>query len=141
MQIVIHEKKGKKIFEGKRSDTDSFGKIANKFGCELLSIDKNMVVEIGKRKFITDIHDFHNALKNEDWSVFNANEYLDRPPEYWLIPLGVTSKSSAPTFNELLETIAKVRDAQISFNAAEEAIEETVKNKMLENYRLTERKS
>ena len=141
MQIVIHEKKGKKIFEGKRSDTDSFGKIANKFGCELLSIDKIVVGEIGKRKFITDIHDFHNALKNEDWSVFNANENLDRPPEYWLIPLGVTSKSSAPTFNELLETIAKVRDAQISFNAAEEAIEETLKDKMLENYRLTERKS
>ena len=35
MQIVIHEKKGKKIFEVKRSDTDSFGKIANKFGCEI----------------------------------------------------------------------------------------------------------
>ena len=144
MQIVIHEKRGKKIFEGRRSETDSFGTIANKFGCELMGVDENVVVEIGKRKFITDIYDFHDALKNEDYSVFNANVNLDRYPEYWVIPLEPkkdTNKPSAPTFDELLETIAKVRDGQISFNAEGEAIKETLKDKMLENYGLTERKS
>ena len=88
VEIVIHQPHSKKTFEGQRSDTDVYGAIASRFNYELLGIDKNRVIEIGKRKFFTDIHDFHNALKNEDYSVFNANQYLDMKPEFYVIPLG-----------------------------------------------------
>ena len=88
VEIVVHEKHGRNTFEGRRSDTDVYGVIASRFNYDLLSIDKNRVIEIGKRKFFTDIHDFHNALKNEDYSVFNANQYLDMEPEFYVIPLG-----------------------------------------------------
>ena len=88
VEIVIHQPHSKKTFEGQRSDTDVYGAIASRFNYELLGIDKNRVIEIGKRKFFTDIHDFHNALKNEDYSVFNANQYLDMEPEFYVIPLG-----------------------------------------------------
>ena len=94
VEIVVHEKYGhrgkyrRNTFEGQRSDTDVYGAIASRFNYDLLSIDKNRVIEIGKRKFFTDIHDFHNALKNDDYSVFNANQYLDMKPEFYVIPLG-----------------------------------------------------
>ena len=88
VEIVIHQPHSTKTFEGWRSDTDVYGAIASRFNYDLLSIDKNRVIEIGKRKFFTDIHDFHNALKNEDYSVFNANQYLDMEPEFYVIPLG-----------------------------------------------------
>jgi hypothetical protein len=88
VEIVVHEKHGRNTFKGRRSDTDVYGAIASRFNYELLGIDKNRVIEIGKRKFFTDIHDFHNALKNEDYSVFNANQYLDMEPEFYVIPLG-----------------------------------------------------
>ena len=88
VEIVIHEKHSRKTFKGQRIDTDVYGVIASRFNYELLGIDKNRVIEIGKRKFFTDIHDFHNALKNEDYSVFNANQYLDMEPEFYVIPLG-----------------------------------------------------
>ena len=88
VEIVIHQPHSKKTFEGQRSDTDVYGAIASRFNYDLLGIDKNRVIEIGKRKFFTDIHDFHNALKNEDYSVFNANQYLDTEPEFYVIPLG-----------------------------------------------------
>ena len=88
VEIVVHQQHSTKTFEGRRSDTDVYGAIASRFNYELLGIDKNRVIEIGKRKFFTDIHDFHNALKNEDYSVFNANQYLDMEPEFYVIPLG-----------------------------------------------------
>ena len=88
VEIVIHQRHSTKTFEGRRSDTDVYGAIASRFNYELLGIDRNRVIEIGKRKFFTDIHDFHNALKNEDYSVFNANQYLDMKPEFYVIPLG-----------------------------------------------------
>ena len=88
VEIVVHQQHSTKTFEGRRSDTDVYGAIASRFNYELLGIDKNRVIEIGKRKFFTDIHDFHNALKNEDYSVFNANQYLDTEPEFYVIPLG-----------------------------------------------------
>jgi hypothetical protein len=88
VEIVIHQPHSTKTFEGWRSDTDVYGAIASRFNYYLLGIDKNRVIEIGKRKFFTDIHDFHNALKNEDYSVFNANQYLDMEPEFYVIPLG-----------------------------------------------------
>ena len=88
VEIVIHEKHSRETFKGQRIDTDVYGVIASRFNYELLGIDKNRVIEIGKRKFFTDIHDFHNALKNEDYSVFNANQYLDTEPEFYVIPLG-----------------------------------------------------
>ena len=88
VEIVIHQPHSKKTFEGQRSDTDVYGAIASRFNYELLGIDKNRVIEIGKRKFITDVHDFHNALKNENYAVFNANQYLDMEPEFYVIPLG-----------------------------------------------------
>ena len=88
VEIVIHEKHSRETFKGQRIDTDVYGVIASRFNYDLLGIDKNRVIEIGKRKFFTDIHDFHNALKNEDYSVFNANQYLDMKPEFYVIPLG-----------------------------------------------------
>ena len=88
VEIVIHGKHSRETFKGQRIDTDVYGVIASRFNYDLLGIDKNRVIEIGKRKFFTDIHDFHNALKNEDYSVFNANQYLDTEPEFYVIPLG-----------------------------------------------------
>ena len=88
VEIVIHEKQGRKTYKGHKSGFDVLGKIASSFNYERLCIDENVVVEIGNRKFITDIHDFHNALRNEDYSVFNANKNLDMEPEFYVIPLG-----------------------------------------------------